>query len=128
MFCYDECLIVERIAAAFANQFADIRILEKEFIQPGNLREHLEVSDVPVTHANNDLQRIILTPAAVSGEVAQFAVARITANQVVDIGLEKVLHCETLFFECEIARRHGRNFKKRISGCSGYIILNLRYQ
>ena len=42
----NEVLILQRIVALFLNEPIDVRIIQKEFIEPGNLRKHLQVGEI----------------------------------------------------------------------------------
>ena len=42
----DQFLVSQGITVAFADQLGDVRIGQKEFVHPRDLREHLEVSDI----------------------------------------------------------------------------------
>ena len=42
----DECLVFQRVPLPFFDQCRNFGIFEKEFIKPGDLREHLEVREV----------------------------------------------------------------------------------
>ena len=46
LLAHDELLIVCRISAAFGDEGRDVWLLEKEFVEPGYLRENLQVGDV----------------------------------------------------------------------------------
>ena len=41
-----EALVVKRVIASFSNQSCNVRIVQKEFIEPGDLRKHLQVGKV----------------------------------------------------------------------------------
>ena len=43
---HDEALIFERVIASFLNEPRDVRITQKEFIEPGDLRKYLQIGKV----------------------------------------------------------------------------------
>ena len=43
---YHQALIVERIISLLADQFGNIFFFEKIFVEPSNLREHLQIGEV----------------------------------------------------------------------------------
>src|SRR5207248_7999391 len=42
----DELLIVHRKSPPFAHQSSDLRLRQKEFVEPGNLRKYLQVCNI----------------------------------------------------------------------------------
>src|SRR5215470_14488727 len=88
----NKLLVCLCVIAPFFYQLADV-IVQPEFIKPGNLREHLEISNVIVIKETG-------STSAVAGETLksfpQFPVARIPANHVLHISLEEVFQREFL--------------------------------
>src|SRR5262249_60448375 len=82
----DKLLVCLRVIASFFYQLGDVRVVQPEFIKPGNLREHLEISNVIVIEKTGG-------SSAVSGETLKsfpkFPLARITANHILPISLKK---------------------------------------
>ena len=39
-------LVFERIVPAFADQFRNVRLRQKIFVEPSNLRQHLQIGEI----------------------------------------------------------------------------------
>src|ERR1700690_845492 len=120
---YYKTLVRERVIASFFNESSDVGLVEEKFIEPGDLRQDLQVGEV--------LRRKIFLcgfrrAARVAKVVPQLPVAGITRNQILRISLEKILQRETTLVRSEILRGLGGNFQKRIFCRSGHIVQNLR--
>ena len=117
-----ETLIVERVAPTLFDEAGDVGILEEVFIEPGDLRKHLQVGEV--------LRREVFfrgfrRAARAAKMLPQFPVSRITSNQILRIGLEEILQSETTLFGGEVFCRFGGNFEKRVSRHSTHVVLDL---
>ena len=118
-----ETLVFQRVVAAFLDQLRNLRIVEKEFVEPCNLREHLQIGKVlGLKIFLGPLRRITCAPES----FPQFLIARVTAYQMDWVGLEQILQCEMTLVECEVVGRLGRHLQERVLGCPSYIILNLQ--
>src|SRR5436190_12040221 len=119
----DKALIVQRVVPAFLDQGGDFRILKKEFVEPGNLRKHLQIGKVLRLEIFLGWFRTI--PAATK-TLPEFAVAWIAANHVNRIGLEKILQSESTLFGSKIFRWLRRHLQKGILRGSRYVVMDLR--
>ena len=122
---HHEALIFQRVVASFLNEPGDVRIVQKKFIEPGDLREHLQVGKV--------LRREIFLgalgcAAGAAKVVPQLPVARIASNQVCRIGLEQILQRETTLVGSQVFCRFGGNLKERVASRAGHVVLYLRDQ
>ena len=122
---HHEALVVQRVAAAFLNEPGDVGIVQEVFVEPGDLREHLQVGKVL---RREIFFRAFRCAAGVAKVVPQFLVARIASNQIYRIGLEEILQCEMTLVGSEISCRLGGNFEEGVARRSGHVVLNLRDQ
>ncbi len=120
-----ETLIVKRVAAAFLNEGGDFGIVQKVFIEPGDLRKHLQVGEVL---RREIFFRGLRCAARAAKLLPQLPVARIPSNQILRIGLEEVLQCETTFVRSEVSGRLACNFEERVSRHSSHVVLYLSDQ
>src|SRR2546422_11553707 len=118
----DKALIVQRVVPAFLDQRGDFRVQKKEFVKPGDLREHLQVGEVLRL-------KIFLGPfgsiTAATKTLPELAVTRIADNHGKRIGLEKILQSEAALFRSKIFRWLGRYLQKRIVRGSRNVVLDL---
>src|SRR5262244_2660730 len=89
-------LLFKRIISAFLDQFLNIRLSQEEFIEPSNLRQHLQVSEILRLKVSFSAVRRLIHAAKL---FPQFAISRIAPDEVCRIGLKKVLQCEFAFAE-----------------------------
>src|ERR1700682_5853023 len=118
----NEPLIVQRIVPAFLDQGSDLRVVKKKFVEPGNLREQLQVGEILWLEIFLGSFGSI---AAATKALPELAVTRIAANHVNRIGLEKILQCEATLLGSKIFRGLGGHLQKRIVRGSGYVVLDL---
>src|SRR5258705_13983104 len=97
----DKALIVQRVVPAFLDQRGDFRVLKKEFVKPGNLRKHLQIGKVLRLEIFLGWLRTI---AAATKTLPELPVARVAANHMNWIGLEKILQSESTLFGSKIFR------------------------
>src|ERR1700680_4912263 len=87
-----EALVFKGVTTTLMNESRDIGIVQEKFIEPDDLRKHLQVGNV--------LRREIFLggfrrAAHAAKVVPQLLVSRISSNQILQIGLEKILQPET---------------------------------
>ena len=83
---YDhKLLIFQRVIAAFLHQRGHVLVFQEKLVEPGDLREHLQIGQVPRLE-------IFLRPlwriAILAKSLAQFLIAGIASDQVRRIGLK----------------------------------------
>src|SRR5207249_5829837 len=110
---------------AFLDQGGDFGILKREFVEPRNLRKHLQVGEVLRLEIFLGSFGCIATATKTLPELA---VTRIAAYHVNRIGLEKILQSEAALFGSKIFRRLGGHLQKGIVRGSGYVVLDLGNQ
>src|SRR5947209_754360 len=125
LFADNELLILKRVTAALVDESAYVRIIEKKFIHPGNLREHLQVTYVTVFEKEGGL-------ADVGGEALQvfpqLTVTRIARDHVLQVGLEEILDGKLPFVKIELGGGPGGNLQKRVMRFALNVFLNLDHQ
>jgi len=77
-----------------------IAVLEKEFVKPGDLRQHLQVREVL---RKKKLFGTFRVRAGAAKALKQFCVTRIASDEIGGIRLEKILESETALFERQVA-------------------------
>src|SRR5215469_1675728 len=83
----DKPLLIQRKAAVLSDQRRDVRLIEKKFVEPGDLRKHLKIGEIlRLKKSVGPFGRISEALKA----LPQFLVARITADQVNRVGLKQV--------------------------------------
>src|SRR6478672_10377830 len=97
----DKPLIVARVISAFLNQGCNFWILQKKFVEPGNLRKYLQVGEVLRLKIFVGLIGII---AALAQALPKFTITGVAANHVNRVGLEKILQGEATLFGSKIFR------------------------
>ncbi len=92
----DKALVFERIVASFCNQRSDIFFFQKKLVEPGELRQHLEVGEILRL-------KVFLCPlrgrSLITKAVEQFLITRIAADEVGGIGLKQILQGKTALRE-----------------------------
>ena len=99
--------------------------VEKELIEPGELREHLQVGVV----ARGEVRVGAL--GAIAGAaitLPQLAITRIAADHVDRVRLKKILQREAALMRGEVLGRLGHQIEERIVRPAGDVILDLRHQ
>src|ERR1051326_149408 len=118
----DEGLVFQRVTMLFFDQCGDVRIGEEELVEPGDLREHLQVGEILGQKIFfSTLRRITGTAKT----LPQFAIAGIAADHVGGIGLEQILQRKTAFVLGQVAGGLGSDVEKRVLRGSRNVILNL---
>ena len=84
-------LIVERVVALFLDQRGNVFVFQKEFVEPCNLRKHLQVGEMLRLKILFGLLGHI---AVLAEPLPQFPVARVTSNHVCRIRLKEILKGE----------------------------------
>src|SRR5256885_10240655 len=118
----DSRLVFERIISALANQFRNIRLFQKVFVEPTNLGQHLQVGKV--LGLKNLLRTLWRIPSAAE-PLPQLPVTWITANYVRGMGLKQILQSETSLIEGKIIRGLSSHLKERIVGFTRNVVLDL---
>ena len=118
-------LIFERVVALFLDQRRNVFVFQKEFVEPCDLRQHLQVGEVlRIKIFFRFLGRI----AMLAEPLEQLPVARIPPNHIRVVGLKKILQGEVPLLLRQILGRLGRHVQKRILRRARNVILNLRDQ
>jgi len=122
LFGEHELLVFASIVSLLANECGDVRVVEKELIKPGKLGENLEIGVILSAEvALTALQR----KAMRSYGLVQLEIPRIASDQIGQIRLEEIAKGKSFLFRGELGSGLGDDFKKRISGASGDIFLEL---
>ncbi len=109
-------------AATFAYEGSDLRLFQEEFIEPSQLREDLEIGEV---------LRLEIFFGALGGSAAaliaipEFGVSGIAGDQVIVIGLEKILQGEAALVGGQIGGGTAGDAEKGIVGGAVGVVLNL---
>jgi hypothetical protein len=85
-------LIVERIVVSLGNQRRNVFLFEKKLVEPGQLRQDLQISKILRLKIALRAFRMV---AMLAKPLPQFAVAWIAPNHVLRIGLKQILQRET---------------------------------
>src|SRR5689334_17364137 len=86
-----EPLILQGIASFLFNQLLDLRLCEKEFVKPGNLRDHLQISKILLTEISfGSLRRF----PATAETLPQLSISRITPDEMDRVRLKQILQGE----------------------------------
>jgi hypothetical protein len=101
------------------------RILQEEFVKPGDLGEHLQIGEVLGLEVFVRALRVV---AGTAEALPQLAIARVAANHVDVVGLEQVLQGKAPLFWRQVSSRLGRDLQEGVLGGSGYIVLHLHDQ
>ena len=99
-----EPLIVERILVTLRHQGRHRFLFQKEFVEPGKLRQHLQIGKILRLKIPFRPLRMI---AMLAKPLPQFAIPRIAANQILRIGLKQILQREPPLLHRQIFRRLG---------------------
>src|SRR5215469_6782991 len=83
----DKPLVIQRIAVALSDQSRDVRLIEKKFVEPGDLRKHLKIGEILRLKKSVSLFGRI---SEALKALPQFLVAGITADQVNGVGLKQI--------------------------------------
>ena len=118
-------LIVERVAVPLGDQSRHILLFQKELVEPGKLRQDLQVGEILRLKISLRPFRMI---AVLAKPFPQFAVPRIAPDQVLRIRLKQILQREAALVERQLLRRLGRHGKKWILRRPRDIVLNLHHQ
>src|SRR6185437_9924617 len=119
----DEVLLVTGEAAALLDDPGHFGLIEKKLVEPGNLREHLQVREV--LRLKVALGFFWSVPGALH-PLPEFPISRITSDQVLRIGLKQIAKAKAALGAGEVGGGFGGNTQKRILRRAGNIILNLR--
>ncbi len=118
-------LIFKRIIAFFPDQRRNVRVFQKEFVEPCDLRQHLQVGEIPrLKIFLRFLGRLPMLPEA----LPQLPVARIPTDQVRRVGLKKILQGKLSLLQRQVLCRLGGHLKKRILRRPRNVVLNLNDQ
>src|SRR5215467_14191293 len=119
LFADHQPLIFQSEVTPLLDKSANLRLLLEEFIHPGNLRKHLEVSDVAIGKA----------PARVGmGRMKlsrQLLITGIPSDHVLFVCLKEILSGKLLFSMAEFGHWSGSHFQKRIESRARCVVLNL---
>ena len=120
-----QLLVVAAEVLALLNQGGDLGLVQKVLVEPGELRQHLQVGIV----AGDEVR---LRPLrAIAGRAIAFpqlAIARIAPNHVHRVRLEQILQREAPLGRRQLRRRLGHQVKKRIVRVARDVILDLCHQ
>ena len=98
----DKLLIVQRIVATFGHQGRDVVFLEEEFIEPGDLRQNLQIGEILCLEISFRALGMI---SMLAKSLPQLAVPRITPDHILRICLEQVLERKPPLLDGKIFRR-----------------------
>ncbi len=115
-------LLAPAEVAALADQLANLRLLEKKFVEPRQLRKHLQVGVILIAQAVD--HEIEIAPRSLH-PLVKLAVARIAVDHAFGVGMEQVLQSAAPVFEAQFRRRPGDKLKQRVAGRSRRVILKL---
>ena len=121
----NKALIIEGIISCFLDQRSDFGFLEEELIEPGDLREHLEISEILRLKIFFGTVRRL---AGAAETLPQFAVARVATDHVDRVRLKEILQGKAALVRGEVFGWFGCNVEKGIARSSSDVILNLRDQ
>ena len=102
-----------------------VLLFQKEFVEPGNLRQHLQIGKILRLKIPLRPFRMI---AMLAKPLPQFAIPRIAPNHILRIRLKQILQRKAPLLQRQIFRRLGRHSQKRILRRPVNIILNLHHQ
>ena len=102
-------LVFERVVPAFADQFRNIFLRQKIFVEPANLREHLQVGEILSLKI---FFRALGRSARQMKSLPQLTVARIASDHIHRIRLKQILQRELALIPGQVFRRLGRDLRK----------------
>src|ERR1700690_503735 len=120
-----EVLVFQRVIASFLNEPRDVGVVQKKFVEPGDLRKDLQVGKVLGGEIYLSAFRCT---ARVAKVVPQLPVPGISPDQICRIGLEEILQGKPTLVRSEIPGGFGGNLEKRVSRHAGHVVLDLRDQ
>src|SRR5579863_6778766 len=118
-------LILEGEGMTFLDQCGNIRIFQKELVEPCDLGQHLQIGEVlRLKVFLSPLRRITGTAKS----LPQLMVARIASDHVHRVRLKQVLQGEEPLVDREVLRGYRCSAQEGIVRGSGYVVLQLRDQ
>ena len=108
-------LVVERIIPPFADQFRNVLLFPKIFVEPPNLRQHLQIGEIL---RQKIFVRFLRHASRAAKLLQQLAIPRISPDHIDGMGLKQILQRKPAFLLGEFLRRAARHQQKRVLGLS----------
>ena len=125
LLAHHKALVFFAETLAFFHQGRDAGIILEELVEPGQLREHLEVAVVALAEGDGGLGGVWPGGAHLLPELA---VAGIAADHALAVGLEQIAEGEAAFLWVELGGGLGGHIPEGILEEPGAVVLDLRDQ